>query len=148
MQPLSDARSKSFVILTSAVSVLLSTEGSATFIILHYCQQRALLHSLFCTIVNRGLCYIHYFALLSTEGSVTFIILHYCQQRALLHSLFCTIVNRGLCYIHYFALLSTAGSVTFIILHYCQQRALLHSLFCIFLKTIAISSDLFSNCGT
>ncbi len=43
------------------------------------------------------------------------------------------------------ALLSTEGSVTFIILHYCQQRALLHSLFSIFLKTIAISSDLFSN---
>ncbi len=87
-------------------SALLSTEGSVTFIILHYCQQRALLHSLFCTIVNRGLCYIHYFALLSTEGSVTFIILHFCQQRALLHSLFCTIVNRGLCYIHYFQFFS------------------------------------------
>ncbi len=33
--------------------------------ILRFCQQRALLHSLFCTIVNRGLCYIHYFAFFS-----------------------------------------------------------------------------------
>ncbi len=81
-------------------------------------------------------------------GDFVAVILHFCQQRALLHSLFCTIVNRGLCYIHYFALLSTEGSVTFIILHYCQQRALLHSLFSIFLKTIAISSDLFSFRGT
>ncbi len=54
--------------------------GDFVAVILHFCQQRALLHSLFCTIVNRGLCYIHYFALLSTEGSVTFIIFNFSQD--------------------------------------------------------------------